>query len=333
LSYIAIKDGNQPRMILLSEAIELMGDVFLGSSVMEKYGGWTVLTKLYDNLGPIPFHMHQTDEYAGKVGRTGKSEAYYFPPQLNSIENNFPYTFFGLDPSTTKQDVMRCLERWDQGDNGILKYSRAYKIEPGTAWDIPAGILHAPGSLVTYELQQASDVFAMFQSMLEGRFIPWDMVVKDVPTEFHRDLDYIVNMLDWEKNIDPEFMKHHYADLLPVDKTETMQHQGYMEKWTGYRSEYFSGKELTVFPGQSVIIHDDAAYGLIAVQGRGMVGNMEVESPTLIRFGEVPSDELFITAAAAKDIQILNTSDREDLVMLKHFGPGNQSVPLKNQPS
>jgi len=33
-------------------------------------------------------------------------------------------------------------------------------------------------------------------------------------------------------------------------------------------------------------------------------------------------DELFVTAKAAKEgIKITNTSDTDDLVMLKHFGP------------
>ena len=50
----------------------------------------------------------------------GKPEAYYFPPQYNQTDNNFPYTFMGLEPGTTKADVRRCLENWNKGDNGIL---------------------------------------------------------------------------------------------------------------------------------------------------------------------------------------------------------------------
>jgi hypothetical protein len=35
-------------------------------------------------------------------------------------------------------------------------------------------------------------------------------------------------------------------------------------------------------------------------------------------------DELFVTAnAASQGVAITNLSDKEDLVMLKHFGPGN----------
>jgi hypothetical protein len=39
----------------------------------------------------------------------------------------------------------------------------------GTGWQIDPGILHAPGSLVTYEPQVNSDLFGMFQSLVEGR--------------------------------------------------------------------------------------------------------------------------------------------------------------------
>ena len=104
----------------LKEAVEVSGDLLLGSSVMERERGWNVLCKFFDNMGPIPHHLHQSEEQAKLVGRRGKPEAYYFPPQYNQIVNSFPHTFMGLEPGTTKADVRRCLERWSRGDNGIL---------------------------------------------------------------------------------------------------------------------------------------------------------------------------------------------------------------------
>ena len=80
-----------------------------------KYQRWPVYSKFFDNLGPIPHHMHQNNAQAAKVGQQGKPESYYFPPQLNALGNNFPYTFFGLEPGTTKDDIRRCLERLEQG--------------------------------------------------------------------------------------------------------------------------------------------------------------------------------------------------------------------------
>lgn len=320
LSYIVF-DG---RRALLKEAIETLGDEFLGADVMRAQGGWNVLCKFFDNLGPIPHHMHQSEDQARKLGRHGKPEAYYFPPQYNLKENNFPYTFMGLEPGTTRADVRRCLERWNGGDNGILFHSRAYRLQPGTGWQIDAGILHAPGSLVTYEPQVNSDVFSMFQSMVEGRPVPWDLVVKDVPPQHHHDLDYIVGMLDWEANADPEFSKHRLFHPKPVRPEKEMADDGYAEKWIAYSTDYYSAKELTVLPGRSVTIRDAAACGLIVVQGSGAIGKMEVETPSLIRYGQMTKDELFVTLPAARrGVVVTNRSDQEDLVILKHFGPGN----------
>ena len=202
--------------LLLKEAIERDGDLFLGAEVMRQHGGWNLLCKFFDNLGPIPHHLHQTDEFAARVGQKGKPEAYYFPPQYNFTDNNFPYTFMGLEPGTTRDDVRRCLERWNEGDNGMLYLSKAYRLKPGTGWQIDPGILHAPGSLVTYEPQVNSDVFAMYQSLVEGRTVPWDLLVKDVPPEHHHDLDYLLDMLDWDANTDPEFYKHRHFEPAPV---------------------------------------------------------------------------------------------------------------------
>ena len=317
LSYIDLGGGKR---MLLKEAIETAGDEFLGPDVMRERGGWNVLCKFFDNLGPIPHHMHQSEEHAKLVGQRGKPKAYYFPPQYNFKDNNFPYTFMGLEPGTTKDDIRKCLERWNEGDNGILYHSKAYKLQPGTGWQIDAGILHAPGSLVTYEPQVNSDVFGMFQSMVEGRAVPWDLLVKDVPPEHHQDLDFIIGMLDWDANIDPEFKKHRLFHPKPVSGVE----DGYSEKWVVYSTDHYSAKELTIKPRRTAVIRDAAAYGLIVVQGWGSLGLLEVETPSLIRYGQMTKDELFVTAAAAqRGVSVMNRSDTENLVMLKHFGPGN----------
>lgn len=320
LSFIAYKDAR----VLLKEAIETLGDEFLGADVMNEQKGWNLLCKFFDNLGPIPHHLHQRNEHASKVGQRGKPEAYYFPPQYNVEENDFAFTFMGLEPGTRKEDVHACLERWNHGDNGILYYSKAYKLQPGTGWQVNAGILHAPGSLVTYEPQVNSDVFAMFQSMVDGRAIGWDLLVKDVPEELHHDLDYIVSLLDWDANVDPEFAAHNRRFPKLVKERGEMEQAGYIEKWVTYGIRQYSAKELTILPGREALIRDAAAYGLIVTQGHGTIGNLSVETPTFIRFGEMTSDELFVTAqAAASGVRIKNPSDTEPLVILKHFGPDN----------
>src|SRR3954451_5655926 len=117
LSYVV---RGSKRLFTRADAIEAEGDRFVGPAIWKKYERWPVYSKFFDNLGPIPHHMHQSDEQARKVGQEGKPESYYFPPQLNNLGNNFPFTFFGLDPGTTKDDIRECLEHWNEGDKGIL---------------------------------------------------------------------------------------------------------------------------------------------------------------------------------------------------------------------
>lgn len=324
LSYVHPSKGKK---FLLKEAVESAGDLILGSEVMEREKGWNLLCKFFDNMGPIPHHMHQSDEFAKLVGHKGKPEAYYFPPQYNQLNNNFPHTYMGLEPGTTKEDIRRCLERWNRGDNGIIFHSRAYRLEPGSGWQINPGILHAPGSLVTYEPQVNSDVFAMFQSEVEGRIVDWGLLTKDVLPEYHHDLDYLVSMLDWEANVNPEFASSNKTHPHPVREIDEMADAGYREMWITYGTRYYSAKELTVSPGKTATIRDSAAYGLIVTQGHGRVGGALVSTPSLIRFGAMTEDELFVTSSAAEQgVLVENRSMTDPLVLLKHFGPGNSDA-------
>lgn len=329
LSYIVFNDGKEIKKILFKDALELAGRDILGERLMKEYGGWTMYAKFFDNKGPLPHHLHQKEEHARNVGQLSKPEAYYFPVQLNNYGADFPFTFFGLQPGTTKEQVIQCLRDWDKGDNKITNLSAAYKLETGTGWDVPAGVLHAPGSLCTYEPQKASDVFAMFQSLVGDRPVPWSLLVKDVPEDKKNDLEYIVSMIDWDLNTDPEFYKNRFMPPKPVRPLEEMGAEGYIEKWIAYRSPDFSAKELTVLPGGTVKIKDAACYGFIVLQGHGTFGKWQIDAPALIRFGQLTSDEFFVTEEAARrGITITNPSETDPIVMLKHFGPGNPDLKI-----
>ena len=131
-------------------------------------------------------------------------------------------------------------------------------------------------------------------------------------------------MLDWDANIDPEFATHNRVFPKPVRAVEEMQQDGYRENWVTYGTQLYSAKELTILPGREATIKDAAAYGMILTQGYGRFGVHDVETPSLIRFGEMTKDELFVTADAARNgVKISNRSETEPLVILKHFGPQN----------
>ena len=230
---------------------------------------------------------------------------------------------FDLNPGTTREDVIRCLENWKAGDNGILDLSRAYRLEPGTGWQVGTGTLHAPGSLVTYEPQWGSDVFGIYQSLVEGREVPRSLLVKDMPKERHHDLEFIVDQLDWEANTDPLFKQNHF--LKPI-VDEQNSGEGFTDRWICYGNfkgwQAFTAKELTINPGTRCVIRDNGAYGMITVQGEGTMNLLRISSPSQIRFGELSNDEIFCTHGAAREgVAFENTSDKEPLVMLRYFGP------------
>ncbi len=329
LSAVVFNDGTSEKQFLLKDAVDELKGQLIGDRIWNEYGSWPMYSKFFDNMGPLPHHVHHNDEKAALIGQKGKPEAYYFPPQLNNHGGDFPYTFIGIAPGTSKEQIKECLMNFKKGDNKITNYSQAYKLEPGTGWDVPPGLLHAPGSMCTYEPQKASDVFAMYQSLVNEAVIPEELLWNGTPSESIGDYDALMDVLDWELNVDPNMMANRFMAPSPVRNVEEMKAQGYVENWICYKSHDFSAKELTVFPGQTVTITDAAAYGIIVMQGRGKMGVWDIETPALIRYGQLTNDEFFISEKAAKEgVRIVNESKTDPIVILKHFGPANPDLKL-----
>ncbi len=314
LSYVVSADGKT--RVLLRDMVEALKGDLIGDQLWDKYHRWPMFSKFFDNKGPLPHHIHHRDEHAARVGESGKPEMYFFPSQYNNHGGTFPFTFFGITPGTKKEQVKTCLENFAKGDNCLLDLSQAYKITLDTGWDVPPGVLHAPASLCTYEPQFASDVYAMYQSVLYGgECVSEDLLWKNCPEEEKGNFDYLMDVIDWDKNVDPNFKENRFMAPLVIRSDEA-----HTEEWICYKCKTASAKRLTVYPGQTVTVSDEAAYGMILVQGRGKMGEWDIETPTLIRYGELTNDEFFVSAdAARKGVTITNTSATEELVMLKHF--------------
>ena len=329
LSAVVYSEGGKEEQLLLIDVIEELKGEVIGDRLWNEYKSWPMYSKFFDNMGPLPHHIHHNDEHAAKIGQLGKPEAYYFPPQLNNHGGDFPYTFFGIAPGTTKEQIKECLMNFTKGDNKITMYSQAFPLIPGTGWDVPPGMLHAPGSMCTYEPQKASDVFAMYQSLVNEAVIPEELLWNGTPKEDIGNYDQLMEVIDWELNTNPNLLETRFMQPIPVRDEAEMAAAGYSEKWVCYRSDAFSAKELTVFPGQTVTITDAAAYGLIMMQGHGKMGVWNIETPAMIRYGQLTNDEFFVTEAAAKSgVQITNYSSTDPIVMLKHFGPANPDLKL-----
>lgn len=317
-------------LLPFDEFVEHHNTQVVGQRLWDEHGKWPMYSKFFDNQQALPFHVHHRDEHAALVDKPGKPEAYYYSPHMNNHVGDQPISFLGLQSEATKAQVRERLEAFaDGGDNRITDLARGYRTQLGTGWDIPAGVLHAPASVCTYEPQVACDVFCMCESWSNNREVPEELLWKDVPADRRGDFDFIVDLLDWEMNVDPYFVTNRFMTPYSTEQSASDGETAYVDRWVVFRSAHFSAKELTIRPEQTVTITDSDAYGVIVVQGGGTFGGHAAAAATLIRYGELSDDEFFVSEPAARGgVVITNRSRTNDMVMLKHFGPGNVELGL-----
>ena len=311
LSNIVLQGGE---CVSLLDAIQADPVAIMGAEYAATHSGLGRLAKVFDYNGRLPLHLHQREEHAALVGRHSKDEAYYFPEGIDIGPH--PETFFGVHPwisDTRTYDVLLpYLEAWDS--DGILRHSRAYQQVAGEGFHVPSGVLHAPGTAVTIELQEDSDVFAMLQALNAGRIISKDLLWKDVrPEDRERHGErFILELIDWEQNADPYFYENHHLSPRLI---ESSRQPGGEEHWIFYNTVKFSGKRLTVRPGQIHRSRESGVYSIFVLQGRGRYGGVEIQ-------GRTPGlDELLVThARAVRDLDVTNDGDG-NLVVVKFFGP------------
>ena len=324
MSYVLPFDGNTAGKFTLREAVDVLGRDLVGDELMTRYGGWPMYSKFFDYEVPLFHHLHLGFDAAAAVRRLGKPEAYYFPPEMNNYAGTFPATYFGFDPDVSKEEVMERLMMYEKGDNRITELSRAYRIQLGTGWYTPPGVIHAPGPYLTYEPQWNSDVNSVYENIASGEVYDYDFLVENCPEDKKRNLEYVMSLLDWEKNVDPHYRKHYFRPPVACPNSDGR----YAEKWVAYANDYIAAKELTVQPGQKVVVSDGAAYGCIIIQGHGRFGTYDAEASVMLRFGQPSNDEFFVSEAAAKQgVVIENRSRFQPMVILKHFGPNHPDMP------
>ncbi|NLG03156.1 MAG: hypothetical protein GX567_04930 [Clostridia bacterium] len=323
LSYISLDGKNPNNKFLLKDAVAILNKDLIGEELWDRYGTLPVLSKFFDFGGPLFHHLHLDFNAASRVGKGGKAEGYFYPIQYNSYLGTFPFSFFGFSPDVSKEEVRNRMELFLKGDNRLTELSRAYRIEMETGWYTPPGVLHAPGSCLTYEPQLISDASAVFENVTDGERNGYELLINDCPSEKKYDLDYIMSLLDWERNVDPQYRKNNFRPKILIESTPE-----YEEYWIMYGNQYISAKQLVVMPEKEVTIKDKASYGCVLVQGHGRFGDYDCETPILIRLGQITADEFFVSKErASQGVLIKNLSKYEPLVILKHFGSDNIYYP------
>ena len=323
MSYV-IEDVATKTTRLFKDYVDELGKNLIGEELMNRYGTWPTFAKLYDYDKPLFHHLHLTEEKANKIGMHGKPEAYYFPPQYNSSYlGRFPLTYFGFDPSTTKEEVIKCIENYDIKDTRITELSRAYRIQLGTGWYTPAGVIHAPASVVTFEPQWNSDVNTIMENVTFGEVNPHNLLTDCAPENEKDDVNALFDQIDWEESTRTDYKETYFR--IPKLRCESNEA---VEKWVAYANDWVAAKEVTILPGQTYTLKDGACYCAIVVQGHGKFGVFECEAPELVHVEDITGDEYFVSEAAAKEgVKITNTSSYQPLVILQNFANNNKEVP------
>lgn len=319
-----LADAKTRETVLFADVVKELGESLIGKTLFEQYGTWPTFAKIYDYDKPLFHHLHLTEERANKIGRHGKPEAYYFPVQYNSYLGRFPLTYFGFDPSTTKEEVLECIRNYGKKDTRITELSRAYRVQLGTGWYTPAGVIHAPASVVTYEPQWNSDVNTIMENVTMGEVNPGNLLTDCQPAEEKGDIDALFAQIDWEESTRSDYKQKYFRAPKPLPETQ----KGLSEQWVAYANEWIAAKEVTVAPGAKIKLADQACYCALVVQGHGTFGVFECEAPGVLRFGEISGDEFFVSEdAAKKGIVVENTSSYEPLIILQNFANNNPAVP------
>lgn len=319
LSYLALPGGER---LTLRKAVEVAGASIMGQDYARTHRGLGRLAKLFDYVDRLPFHLHQGEEHAALVGRNPKEEAYFFPEGVDLGAH--PETFFGLHPSIVERRdyevLLPHLVEWK--DDLILKHSRAYQQVPGEGFHVPAGVPHAPGTALTLELQEDSDVFAVLQARAAGQIIPKDLLFKDVRRQDRERCGerVILDQVNWAVSGDPYFYENRHTSPQRIEET---RQAGGEEFWIFYNSVIFSGKKLVVRPAGRFTSVDRGVYSFLVWQGRGRYDGHEVEA------GNFGLDELLVSQTKAIEPLLAENTGSRDLVIFKFFGPDiNSDAPM-----
>ena len=136
--------------LILSNPESVMGEKITAFS-KALYGDptWPIVSKKFDNLNPIPDHLHWT-----------KWEVY----DINSYDNpgvcasHYHTTAMGLYSFVTKEQFLDCMKSFGKSEyNRIRHLAPHVMMELDNGFVMPNGVLHSPTNLCTHELHVTMD--------------------------------------------------------------------------------------------------------------------------------------------------------------------------------
>ena len=288
----ALRTGDGTRL-LLADAVRAAPALLLGGEYARSHPqGLGRLAKIFDYAARLPFHIHPPRAFSSLVGHGPKDEAYHFLPGADPGAH--PETFLGVHPHVAAgprgEALLPYLEAWDS--DLVLRTSSAYLQVPGEGFHVPSGLLHGPGTALTLELQEDSDVLAMFQALNAGRIISKELLYKDVRAEdrAREGERFPLRFVDWDVNGAPDLYARAHLVPQPVAGEPT---PGVSRSWVFYGSPKFSGQQLVVEPGRTVLVSEPGVHSVFAWSGSARWGSQTLQG------GEPGQDELLVSHDAA----------------------------------
>jgi mannose-6-phosphate isomerase class I len=284
--------ADAPEPTSLRDAIRAMPSQMLGERVAAAHGAeFRVLVKILDPGEPIVFHLHATDAQLRRMPRHfpghrfGKDEAYYF---LDGVPKGpMPYTHAGLRAGVTRRDLIEAVRR---GPEHALELSPSIYQEYETGFLVPAGVPHRPGTALTLEIQQPSDVYTLLETHAGGK----PMSPRQIHPGF-RSLDEAFTLVEMETSravgqlhdyrLRPEAIRRtsggEIATIFPAE-----------------RCRKFAGRRIRVT--RSLIYRESSPIVLFVWRGRGKMRGRAIRA----------GDEFFVTRdTAASGVPLENAGD------------------------
>jgi len=291
----------------LKDALAAHPEILLGSEYAKRHDNeFRVLTKILDGYEPIVMHVHASDGQLKKHPRWfqghrfGKTEAYYF---LDAPKGLYPYTHFGLHPGVTAKDLLAAIEK---GRDHVIDLSPVFHQQFGTGFFTPAGMPHSPGTALTLEIQQPSDVYTLLEDRppFGGPDFTPQQQHPGIPS-----LEAAMKLVDirgaTQKNV---LDRHRIAPELVRRGAGAEEHWIYPPRFTNK----FSGKRLRIASGKSYECPERGPYAVLVWRGQGRVARHDFRA-------ERGWDEFFVSAPLAVSAHRYENTGKSPLELFKIF--------------
>lgn len=295
----------------LRDALAACPDLLLGAEYAAAHDNeFRVLAKILDGYEPIPFHVHASDSDSDsdlkrhprwfKGHRFGKTEAYYF---LEAPKGAYPYTHVGLHEGVNAKHLLAAI--W-KGRDFVIDLSPVFHQRYATGFFMPAGLPHSPGTALTLEIQQPSDVC----TLLEKR--PVFGVDDFTPHQQHPgipNLERALQLIDFKEATRRDVIeKHQITPELIRRNKGAEEHWIYPPRFTAE----FSGKRLRIASGRSFECRERGPYAVFVWRGQGRVTRHEFRA----RRGQ---DEFLVSNALALSAHRYESTGDGPLELFKIF--------------